>query len=68
MSTPDPPGQAQKKLHLYYRCSTQDEKKSRPDDMCVRPGHIQGNGAQGVWGPPGGPCAVLHPILSKRGI
>ena len=35
--------------------------------MRVRPGHIQGNGAQGVCGPPGGPCAVLRPILSKRG-
>ena len=35
--------------------------------MRVRPGHIQGNGAQGVCGPLGGPCAVLRPILSKRG-
>ena len=43
-------------------------KKSQPDDMCVRLGHLQGNGTQGVCGPQSGTCAVLCPILSKRGI
>ena len=36
--------------------------------MRVRLGHIQGNGTQRVCGPQSGTCAVLRPILSKRGI
>ena len=43
-------------------------KKSQPDDMRVRLGYIQGNGAQRVCGTRSGTCAVLCSILSKRGI
>ena len=42
-------------------------KKSRPDDMCVRSGHIQGNLALRVCEPPCGECAVQRQILSPGG-
>src|SRR5699024_5261448 len=39
-------------------------KKSRPDDMRVRSGHLQGNLALRVCEPPCGECAVQRQILS----
>src|SRR5699024_9538368 len=42
-------------------------KKSRPDDMRVRSGHLQGNLALRVCEPPCGECAVQRQILSPGG-
>ena len=49
------------------RHANRPSKKSRPDDMRVRSGHIQGNLALRVCEPLCGECAVQRQILSPGG-